>query len=256
MSVAVVVGSAFGTGTLGGRALESRQVQTPFGTVPLFRWPDADAWVLVRHGVPHRYLPHQIPFRAHTAALKEVGCSALLLTSSVGVLDAETPVFAPVLLGDLLMPENRLPGGGPCTMWPEPSPEQGHLVWEDGPFSSMLNDQIAPWLDHGELRLTFAYQSGPRTKTASENRWFQSLGAHVNSMSIGPEVVLANELEIPVAGLVTGHKRSGVTLRQDDGDWVSQSLRDSRAATEAVVVRFLNEGCGVPFANRIHRFES
>ncbi|MFT6143395.1 MAG: 5'-methylthioadenosine phosphorylase [Myxococcota bacterium] len=236
--------------------MEEHVVPTEFGSVPLFRWPDSDAWVLARHGVPHRYLPHQIPFRAHTIALKAVGCSALLLTSSVGVLDAETPLFTPVLLGDLLMPENRLPGGGPCTMWPEPSPSQGHLVWEDGPFSSALNDQIAPWLDHCEQRLTFAYQSGPRTKTASENRWFQTLGAHVNSMSIGPEVVLANELEIPVAGLVTGHKRSGQTLRQDDGDWVARSLRDSRVATESVIVRFLNEARGVDFANRIHRFSS
>lgn len=256
MSVAVVVGSAFGTGTLAGRVLEQVRVDTPFGAVPLLRWPDADAWVLSRHGAPHKYLPHQIPFRAHTAALKAVGCSALLLTSSVGVLDDDTPLFQPLLLGDLLMPENRLPGGGPCTMWPEPSAEQGHLVWEDGPFSSALNAQIAPWLARSDHRLTFAYQSGPRTKTSSENRWFQSLGAHVNSMSIGPEVVLANELEIPVSGLVVGHKRSGVALRQDDGDWVAQSLRESREATEAVVVRFLSEAQGVPFANRIHRFDS
>ena len=34
---------------------------------------------------------------------------ALLVTSSVGVLDAALPVFKPMLLTDLMMPDNRLP---------------------------------------------------------------------------------------------------------------------------------------------------
>ena len=106
MSVAVVVGSAFGTGTLGGHHLEAVVHPTKFGDAVLHRWPESDAWVLVRHGAPHSYLPHQIPFRAHTQALADVGCRALLLTSSAGVLDPDTPPFEPMLLGDLLMPEN------------------------------------------------------------------------------------------------------------------------------------------------------
>ena len=256
MSVAVVLGSAFGQEELGGRVLAPHTVSTPWGDVRLLRWPDSDAWVVMRHGIPHRHLPHQIPFRAHTAALAQVGCEALLLTSSVGVLVPNVPLFTPMLLGDLWMPDNRLPGGGPCTMWPTHHSEQGHLVWEEGPFNQALSDQIAPWLDASDQRLVFAFQAGPRTKTRAENAWFASCGAHVNSMSIGPEVVLANELEIPVAGLVVGHKQSGTGDVPSDADWVSRSLVASKQATERVVVRFLDEARPVPFANRIHRFHA
>ena len=256
MSVAVVVGSAFGSGEVAGERLVAHRFETPWGPAVLHRWPHGDAWVLVRHGAPHRYLPHQIPFRAHAAALAQVRCEALLLTSSVGVLVVDVPLFTPVLIGDLWMPENRLPGGGPCTMWPEPVAGQGHLVWEDGPFSTALSAQVAPWLERPELRVVFGYQSGPRTKTRAENRWFAESGAQVNSMSIGPEAVLANELEIPVAAVGVGHKRSGQGHVSDDPDWVAQSLAQARRATEALVARFLNEARPVPFANRIHRFGS
>ena len=75
-------------------------------------------------------------------------------------------------------------------------------------------------------------------------------------MSIGPEVVLANELEIPVAAVVIGHKRSGEVLREEDSDWVRESLVRSRVATEALVVRFLNEAKPVAFGNRIYRFDA
>jgi 5'-methylthioadenosine phosphorylase len=260
MPNAVILGSAFSAGRLGGRSLEPVEIPTRFGPATLHRYPgDRAAYVLFRHGAPHRLLPNQVPYRAQAAALREVGCDALLITSSVGVMDASVPLFEPLIVEDLLMPDNRLPDGSACTMFPAPVEGQGHLVIEEGLLSRVLSAQIEALIQRDRPvpvpRVVFTYVGGPRTKTAAENALWARLGAQVNSMSVGPEVVLANELEIPVAAVVVGHKHSvpGVRDRLDPAG-MSESLRLSQAASERLVVQFLEEAKPVPFRNRLHRF--
>ena len=88
MSLAVILGSAFEPPVLGGCRLDPFEVDTAFGRVTLHRWGKGASYVLFRHGAGHRFLPNQIPYRAHATALSHVGCDALLVTSSVGVLDS------------------------------------------------------------------------------------------------------------------------------------------------------------------------
>ena len=209
--------------------------------------------VLFRHGHPHHLLPHQIPWRAHAAALQALDVRALLLTSSVGVLDRSVPLYVPHLAADLLMPDNRLPDGSMCTMWPEPTAGQGHLVVDQGLFNAPLGDWLTAALGLPRRRLRFAYVPGPRTKTAAENALLQSLGIEVNSMSIGPEVVLANELEIPTIALLTGHKASA--SGGPGAAAISRSLDDARTANLAAVLRFLNGAPDVAFGNLLYRFD-
>ena len=256
MAVAAILGSAFTQPVLGGRPLERLPVLGPLGPVDLYVHPDrSDAFVLFRHGVPHR--PHQIPWRAQAAALQSVGCGALLLTSSVGLLDPALPLFRPLLFADLLMPDNRLPDGSAATMWPTATPGQGHLVVEGGLFDPELTQvvsELAPVARHGPApRVVFAYVCGPRTKTSAENRYWAMAGAQVNSMSVGPEVVLANELGIPCAGLGIGHKASAPGAALLDRVQMDASLAGARAAMEATVEAFLRTAEPVPFKNRLHR---
>ncbi|MGH7818348.1 MAG: 5'-methylthioadenosine phosphorylase, partial [Candidatus Binatia bacterium] len=102
--------------------------------------------------------------------------------------------------------------------------------------------------------VVFVYVAGPRTKTAAENRLWASLGTQVNSMTLAPEVVLANELEIPCAGLVLGHKYSLSDAPGPAEHTLAESLIESRRALERIVVAFLDAAEPVPFANRIFRF--
>ena len=254
MSVAVILGSAFRAPSLGGVALRAVPHPTPWGEVTLYALPDrADAWVVFRHGVPHRHLPHQIPWRAQAQALADRGCRGLLITSSVGVLDPALPLFTPLLAGDLLMPDNRLPSGEVCTMWPEPAPGQGHLVVEAGLFDAALGAQLEVLHGAPLPRVVFAYVPGPRTKTPAENALWAAWGAQVNSMSVGPELVLANELGVPTAALLIGHKYSGPARDGLDAGSIDESLVSARAAVEQLALRFLREGRGVAFGNRVHR---
>jgi 5'-methylthioadenosine phosphorylase len=255
--VAVILGSSFDRPALGERSLAPVGVSTGYGVVTLYKVPapaGRAAYVLFRHGVPHRHLPHQIPYRAHAEALRAVGCQALLITSSVGVLDREVPLFAPLLVSDLFMPDNRLPDGGACSMWPEETPGQGHLVLGEGLFSAELGAQLRRLAGSPLPPVVFAYIGGPRTKTAAENRWLATTGAQVNSMTVGPEAVLAAELEIPVAGVVVGHKYSvpgGPSLPQGE---LKASLEGARVGLERLALGFLDHGMPPAPGNQIYRF--
>ncbi|MEF8816467.1 MAG: 5'-methylthioadenosine phosphorylase [Salinibacter sp.] len=259
-AVAAILGSAFSDSLPGQLDLDPEEVDTEWGTQTLYRFPDADrpAYVLFRHDLPHQLLPNQINYRAQAAALKSVGCEGLLVTSSVGVVDPDVPINRPLLVEDLLMLENRLPDGSACTMFAEPADDHGHLVLDDSLFATRLAEQVRGLAE--EVRapiadtVTFAYVQGPRSKTAAENRALPRLGGQVNSMTLGPEVVLANELEIPCAGLVVGHKYSIPDRDPPEEDALSATLDRSREAQERIVTAFLRRAEPVDFPNTIYRF--
>lgn len=263
MSVALILGSAFERPELAGHALTPVEVDTAYGAAIVYRWPNRpDGWVVFRHGAPHRWLPNQIPYRAQAAALGSVGVEAVLVTSSVGVIDLSVPLFTPLRVTDLVMPDNRLPDGSACTLFVESWPGQGHLVVDGGLFDAELGAQIeglAREVGHpigGEVE--FTYVGGPRTKTPAENRWFARMGTQVNSMTVGPEAVLLNELGIAVAAVVVGHKHSHPDAPpppSDDEDYLAASLAKSRAATEALAAAWLDRGVAVPFKNHFYRFD-
>lgn len=251
-AIAVILSSAFSD--LDGLA-SSQVVRTPFGdqTVYPYHRDNGPAYVIFRHGRPHTILPHQINWRATAAALKTLDVGALLVTSSVGVLDASVPLNTPLVVRDLLMPDNRLPDGTLATMFVEPSPQQGHLVLQGGLFDPELCGQLEQ-LGATDHAICFAYAPGPRTKTPAENIYWARLGAHVNSMTLGPEVVLANELEIPCAGLVVGHKYSHPDIVTPSFEGIANSLEDARAQFEKIVLNWLRTAQPVPFKNMIFRF--
>lgn len=260
-SIAVILGSAFGESIPKKLEMQQITVDTRWGKQPLFA-SESDGgrniYALIRHRSPHRLLPNQINYRAQAAALEAVDCGALLINSSVGVLNPDLPLFEPMLLTDQLMPENRLPDGSTCTMFTEPSEEQGHLVLNEGLFSEKLSDQIferhTDAIHRPDSGVVFVYAGGPRGKTAAENKMWRQLGGQVNSMTVAPEVVLANELEIPVAGLVVGHKYSVPGVENPLESNIKDTLDEARDATEEILIDFLQHGKPVKFGNHIYRF--
>lgn len=274
--VGVVLGSAFDDRIVRELGLEARTVPTPFGPEVVFVGASEEGRplaLLFRHGFPHARLPHEINFRAQAWALHATGCGAVVLNSSVGVLDPEVPVGVPLLATDLLMPENRLPDGSLCTLFtpeavasdPAMAHRRGHLVLSEGVFSRALGAQLealdralhgeAATLASGPDALVFAYVPGPRTKTPAENRAWAALGGQVNSMSVGPEAVLLAELGIPCAALVVGHKRSEGSGPAPGREALARSLEESRKAAEALLLAWLRRGIPVPSGNHVYRFE-
>jgi len=263
-AVAAILGSAFSESLPGELDLEPDEIETEWGPQTLYRWTGADrpAYVLFRHDLPHRLLPNQIDYRAQAAALRAVDCKGLLVTSSVGVLDPDVPLYRPLLVEDLIMLENRLPDGSACTMFTDPEGVRdghGHLVIDDSLFATALTEQVRDLAASVRASVaddvTFAYVQGPRSKTAAENRALPRLGAQVNSMTLGPEVVLANELQIPCAGLAVGHKYSIPDRDPPEREALSATLDRSREEQERIVTAFLKEAEPVAFPNTIYRFD-
>lgn len=260
-SIAVILGSAYQENLPAQMELSEIEVETEFGRQTLYQTgrDDRAAFLLFRHGLPHRMLPNHIPYRRQAAALRKLNCGALLVTSSVGVLTEDVPLFKPMMLDDLIMLENRLPDGSACTMFSEPNDGHGHLVFNEGPFSARLTKKLrsiaGDALLNREEPLVFAYVGGPRGKTPAENRLWPQLGAHVNSMTLAPEVILANECEIPTAGLVVGHKYS-IPDRSNPEDHASlaESLENSRTSMEYIIRRYLDSAEPVSFGNQVYRF--
>lgn len=261
-SVAVVLGSAFSESYPGKLDLSQETISTEWGEQSLYRVRESErpAYVLFRHDLPHQLLPNQINYRAQAAALDAVDCQALLVTSSVGVLDEDVPLYRPLLVEDIIMLGNRLPSGEACTMFDKVSERQGHLLLNDGLLATELSEQVRTLANQERASVSdevvFAYAQGPRSKTAAENRAWPRLGAQVNSMTLAPEVVLANELEIPSAGLVVGHKYSLPDRDPPEQGAVSITLDRSREELERIVTAFLRRGEPVPFPNSIYRFSN
>jgi 5'-methylthioadenosine phosphorylase len=238
MHNAVIVGSSFKEPTLAGMQLTPETV----GDVTLYRYRE-HGWILPRHGLPHSLLPHRIDYKANARALADVGVKNLLVTSSVGVMDASIPLMQPLIVTDLFMLDNRLPDGSACTM-----DTGAHLVLEDGIVSSELSKRLRVSYSGP---VVFGYVQGPRTKTRAENAYLARAGVHVNSMTVGPELVLANELGITCAAVVVGHKYSLPTATKVD---IGASLEQARTALETIAVSFLEDTPPIPFANQVYRF--
>lgn len=266
-SVAVILGSAFDVGAdEAGWRLVPEVFRTPFGEAVLHR-VEAPAredgvgtWALLRHGRPHGLLPNQINYRANAWALGEVGCGALLVTSSVGVLTAELPLNVPMWVEDIITLDNRLPGGEACTMFVAPSEAHGHLVLQ-GPLSApsvrQELERVAPIeLEPLGRGVVFGYVGGPRTKTPAENRMWATLGAEVNSMTVAPELILAAELGIAAGALVVGHKRSLDQPADEalDARGVTASLQDARGAMTRWIEAWLCRARPVSCPHHLYRF--
>ena len=223
------------------------EVPTPFGHVELHRGTVGGTalYVLYRHGVETSSLAHELNYRANIWALRTAGCSALLLLSSVGIVDEELPLNEPLVIDDLLMFESKLPDGTPCTYG------EGYLIAQGTLFSPALREQFRrQWaLDHGGRSLrevSYAFLPGPRTKSPLENRALRALGVQTNSMTLGPEAVLANELGIATFAVGIGHvgprQDQGFGRATPDGDngLVDRSLK---AVDFSEVVRCFLTGC-------------
>lgn len=202
IDVGVITGS--GIYALPG-ASEVRRVKTRFGEAEL-SVVEAGPWrvgAVSRHGEGHRHLPHTVPHRAHLAALKELGARAVLATTAVGAVDPAVRLGSPIVFDDLFFPENRLPCGGPCTLFTDPGDrERGHLITSE-PFAPRLRfrAEIAARALGFEPTVggVYGHTNGPRFETASEVRTLRTAGVTAVSQTSGPEAVLAGELELPYA---------------------------------------------------------
>lgn len=157
--------------------------------------------LLSRHGRDHSIPPSQVNNRANIWAIKELGCSHILVTTACGSLREEIDRGHVVILDQFIdFTRHR-----EITF---------HQKFEDGvlnhtpmadPFDADLRNLLIA--KAGELQLpvhksgTVITIEGPRFSTRAESKMFRMWGADVINMSTAPECILANELGIPYAAV-------------------------------------------------------
>ncbi|MGH9122837.1 MAG: MTAP family purine nucleoside phosphorylase, partial [Acidimicrobiales bacterium] len=164
---------------------------------------------LSRHGDGHKRLSNHLDHRAHISALLECGAEALISLTACGSVDPDVPPGTLVIFDDLYFPSNRLPSGELCTWYDLPGEKgRGHWIF-DGPYSESIReiligaarDSATPYIETG----AYGHVDGPRFNTRAEIAALAACGVVAVSQTAGPEVVLAAEVELPMAvmGYVT-----------------------------------------------------
>ena len=201
-------------GIIGGTGLEkpgllsqpvAQQVETPYGEPSSLlksgTIEGVEVVLLSRHGEGHTVPPSHVNNRANIWALKEMGCTHLLATTACGSLKEE------IRRGDLVIPDQFIDftRHRPVTFFDVfREGELKHTPMAD-PFSKTLRQVLIQTAERLGLRVhprgTVITIEGPRFSTRAESKMFRAWGADVINMSTAPELILANEMQLPYAAI-------------------------------------------------------
>jgi 5'-methylthioadenosine phosphorylase len=160
-----------------------------------------DVVILSRHGRHHEIPPTQVNNRANIWAIRQLGCTHILTTTACGSLREE------INRGDLVIPDQFIDFTRHRLVTFHEEFEEGILqhVPMAEPFNKELRQKLIDTA--GKLNLPFHFKGtvitieGPRFSTRAESNMFRLWGADVINMSVAPECILANELQIPYAAV-------------------------------------------------------
>jgi len=255
IDIAIISGSGF-YDFPGLADVEKRQIGTKFGTVIVDsgRLKGKKIAFLARHGGEHQLLPNMINYRANMLALKELGSRAILSTTVCGVLDPDLPLAKPVVFSDLYFPENRLPVGEICSVYKEEGqPGRGHYIFNQ-PFSEDLRQQLIAAASDPIAEAVYAHVNGPRFNSKPEISALQEHASFI-SQTAGPEVILAGELEIPIALLGFGvDYANGVSAQPTPVEALRLNLINSKTVFVSIITKLIQNYFAPRFEGLIYRF--
>jgi 5'-methylthioadenosine phosphorylase len=178
-------------------------VTTPFGNpsdkIISGRIDGRRVCFLPRHGVGHRFLPHEINHRANIWALRSLGVRWLISVTAVGSLREK---LAP---RDIVVPDQLIDRTGTAAKHTFfGNGIAAHVGFAD-PYCGDLRTnllaaarELAPKVHDGGAYLCM---NGPAFSTRAEAAFHRMIGADIIGMTNGPEARLAREAEISAAAL-------------------------------------------------------
>lgn len=179
-------------------------VDTPYGTPssPLLcgRLNGASVVMFSRHGRNHQFSPSQVNYRANIHALKSQGVTHILATTACGSLREEIGRGDFVILDQFI----DLTRHRKTTFFDSFEEGAKHTSMAE-PFDGELRKALFNAAKELNLKVhekgTVITIEGPRFSSKAESRMFRLWGADVINMSIAPEAILANEIELPYAAV-------------------------------------------------------
>src|SRR5437879_3099236 len=149
---------------------------------------------LPRHGKDHRIPPHKLNHRANLWALKEIGATHVIGTSSTGSLKKA------IRPGSFVVPDDFV------GFWDIPTYYDDRVVHSTPSLDASLRAALSEAATDAKAvvrdRGTYVQTTGPRLETRAEIAFFKSIG-DVVGMTMASEATLASELGIPYRSLCT-----------------------------------------------------
>lgn len=211
--------------------------------------------ILPRRKEGRDFLPHHINFLGNLLALKQLQADCIISLSTAGIFDPRIPLATSIIPSDIFFPENRLPDGSPCTVFQSREDNPGHLITASL-FNSAVHADISLVLPEALADTLYIHANGPRFNTQIEIEFFKKMGGTVISQTCGPEVVLANELEIPYGQLLfTVNYVNGVETSPVSEEEYQANLGKSKEVFEKVIKGFSALKKQYTFEGKVHRFE-
>ena len=181
--------------------VEERRIETPFGApseIMIGTLEGQRVAFLARHGVGHRVLPSEVPYRANVWALKSLGVERIIAINAVGSMREE---MAPghFVVPDQLIDQTR---GRAGTFFGRGL--VAHIAF-DQPFCPELSQVLIGAAQSAGATVhaggTYIAVDGPAFSTKAETGLYRSWGISIIGMTALPEARLAREAEICYATL-------------------------------------------------------
>ncbi|KAM4750894.1 uncharacterized protein FYW61_005695 [Anableps anableps] len=209
-SVPVKIGIIGGSGLDDPDILEGRTeryVDTPYGkpsdALILGKIKNVECVLLARHGRQHTIMPSNVNYRANIWALREEGCTHLVVTTACGSLREEIQPGDIVIIDQFIDRTTKRPQ----TLYdgqPTSPPGVCHIPMAE-PFCNKTREvlvEVARSLGiKCHVRGTMLTIEGPRFSSRAESVMFRQWGADVINMTTVPEVVLAKEAGLCYASI-------------------------------------------------------
>ncbi len=164
--------------------------------------------------------------------MKLLGVESLLLSNACGSMNPDIRKTSLMLLDDHidLLPGNPLVGTNYKEMGPR-FPDMSE------PYSRVLNDKIKEAAVETSTELfegVYVAVSGPNLETRAEYRFLRTIGADVVGMSTVPEVIVANQIDLPCAAI------SVITDECDPDNLAKADIEDIIAAAKVAEEKLIN----------------
>lgn len=210
------LGLIAGTGALDlFEIVREQPVETVWGkpSSPLaeVRLGERSAWLLARHGRPHRIPPHQVDYRANIAALAEAGVRHIIAINAVGGID---PALG---AGALVLPDQLIDytWGRAHSFSDGPEHPLEHIEFAE-PFAGLARMALLQAARATGTALhdggCYGATQGPRLETAAEIRRMAQDGCTLVGMTAMPEAALAREAGLDYVSLcVVANPAAGVS---------------------------------------------
>ncbi|TLZ98866.1 MAG: MTAP family purine nucleoside phosphorylase [Methanobacteriota archaeon] len=182
---------------------------------------------LPRHGKDHRIPPHKLNHRANLWALKEIGATYVIGTSSTGSLKKA------IRPGSFVVPDDFV------GFWDIPTYYDDRVVHSTPSLDASLRAALSEAAKDAKAvvrdRGVYVQTTGPRLETRAEIAFFKSIG-DVVGMTMASEATLASELGLPYASLCTvDNFAHGIVDEPLTFETIRETQRANAALTRTVV---------------------